>query len=218
MEIISKSYLSLLVINTFLCFSKEFGYLENYHEVNFFLDKLENKFHSVIPKDNKFLMKISNIMKIGKFKAEVNLLKNYKVYKLDKKYQQYYEEINSIIKKEIPKFCGEDILYLTVLIKDAVDSFKLKNEKYKKVIIIDNSFEYMFGKLLLKYLKNNYWIDILKIIPSYELTKNLNIEFDYIILLNEIDVGDLVTSVIKISNENILKGDYDLEKYDILKK
>ncbi|MGL4903638.1 MAG: hypothetical protein ACRC3I_11310, partial [Cetobacterium sp.] len=72
--------------------------------------------------------------------------------------------------------------------------------------------------LLSKYLKNNYLLNILKIIPSYELNKNLNIEFNYLISLNNLDIENIMVPIIKISTENVLNNDYNLEEYDILKK
>ncbi|MGL4865686.1 MAG: helix-turn-helix domain-containing protein, partial [Cetobacterium sp.] len=180
-----------IVIDTFLCFDKEF-YLEKFDdEVENFLNKLENILNIDIPNDDEFLMKVTNVIKIGKFKAEVNLSKNNENYKLENEYEQYYEKINFVIKEIIPKFCNDDILYLTILIKDTIDKLKLHNKKYKKVIVVDNSFNQILGTLLSKYLKNNYLLNILKIIPSYELNKNLNIEFNYLISLNNLDIENI---------------------------
>ncbi|MGL5592560.1 MAG: hypothetical protein ACRDDH_01275, partial [Cetobacterium sp.] len=79
-------------------------------------------------------------------------------------------------------------------------------------------FNQILGTLLSKYLKNNYLLNILKIIPSYELNKNLNIEFNYLISLNNLDIENIIVPIIKINTENVLNNNYNLEKYDILKK
>ena len=127
-------------------------------EVDLFLKKLELKLNIEIPQDKDFLMQISNAIRIGKFKAELNFLEHKELHKLDKNYKKYFMEINSIIKELIPKFYLEDIIYLTILIKNTLDTTDLNQKKSKNIAIIDNSFNHIYGKILLKYIKGNYYV------------------------------------------------------------
>lgn len=189
-------------------------------EVDLFLKKLELKLNIEIPQDKDFLMQISNAIRIGKFKAELNFLEHKELHKLDKNYKKYFMEINSIIKELIPKFYLEDIIYLTILIKNTLDTTDLNQKKPKNIAIIDNSFNHIYGKILLKYIKGNYYVNILKILDNYQLKDFLKNEHDvdFILTLNDINTKKSTVPTIKMDFEYILNSVCELEKHGFLKK
>lgn len=189
-------------------------------EVDLFLKKLELKLNIEIPQDKDFLMQISNAIRIGKFKAELNFLEHKELHKLDKNYKKYFMEINSIIKELIPKFYLEDIIYLTILIKNTLDTTDLNQKKSKNIAIIDNSFNHIYGKILLKYIKGNYYVNILKILDNYQLKDFLKNEHDvdFILTLNDINTKKSTVPTIKMDFEYILNSVCELEKHGFLKK
>ena len=190
------------------------------NEVNLFLKNLEFKLNITIPKEQDFLMQVSNAIRIGKFKAELNFLEHKELHKLDREYKKYYVEINNVIKEIIPKFYLEDIIYLTILIKNTVDMNDLEHKKPKNIAIIDNSFNHIYGKMLLKYIKGNYYVNILKILDNYQLKdflKNEN-EIDFILTLNDINVKKTKVPTIKMDFKYILNNVCELEKHGFLKK
>ncbi|MEG0235930.1 helix-turn-helix domain-containing protein [Cetobacterium sp.] len=190
------------------------------NEVNLFLKNLEFKLNITIPKEQDFLMQVSNAIRIGKFKAELNFLEHKELHKLDREYKKYYVEINNVIKEIIPKFYLEDIIYLTILIKNSVDMSDLEHKKPKNIAIIDNSFNHIYGKMLLKYIKGNYYVNILKILDNYQLKdflKNEN-EIDFILTLNDINIKKTKVPTIKMDFKYILNNVCELEKHGFLKK
>lgn len=190
------------------------------NEANLFLKNLELKLNRTIPKEQDFLMHVSNAIRIGKFKAELNFLEHKELHKLDKNYKKYYLEINSIIKEIIPKFYLEDIIYLTILIKNNIDMNDLEHKKPKNIAIIDNSFNHVYGKMLLKYIKGNYYVNILKILDNYQLKDFLKSEdkIDFILTLNDISTKKMKVPTIKMDFKYILNNVCELEKHGFLKK
>lgn len=111
----------------------------------------------------------------------------------------------------------EDIFYLTILIKNTLDRNLLENKSLK---IIDNSFNHMYGRMLLKYIKGNYHINILKILDHYQLNNFLENgnDIDFILTLNDINVIKTDIPIITLDFKYILNNVYELEKHGILKK
>lgn len=207
-----------LIAEIFLLFDKD-KYINNIEiETKIFLKTLELVINKSIPKDNLFLMQISNILKIGKFKIEFNFYESKELYELNKDYEEYYIHVNKVIKNLIPEFYTEDIIALTLFIKNSLDNLNVCNNMYKKIIIVDNSFNSIYGKMCLNYLERNYFVDILKIVKSYELKEIVNSKADFYIVLNYSEKIDLELSFFKVDVRSILNNSYDLEQYGLLKK
>ncbi|MBC2854870.1 helix-turn-helix domain-containing protein [Cetobacterium sp. 2G large] len=189
-------------------------------EVTLFLEKLQEKIEIAIPRSKDLLMNISNVIRIGKFKAELNFLEHKETHKLDKTYRKYYKEINLIIKEMFPKFYLEDIIYLTILIKTTVDNIEASHKKLKTIAIIDDSFNHIYGKMLIKYIKGNYQVNILKILDNYEVNDFLekNQHLDCILTLNDIHFKNKKIPTIKMDFNYILNNVCELEKHGFLKK
>lgn len=207
-----------LIIEIFLLFDKD-KYINNIEsETKIFLKTLELGLNKSIPKDNLFLMQISNILKIGKFKVEFNFYELKELYELNKDYEEYYIQISKIIKNIIPEFYIEDIITLTLFIKNSLDNLRVNNNICKKIIIIDNSFDGIYGKMCLNYLERNYFINVLKIIKSYELKETVHLKVDFYIVLNYLEKIELESPFLKVDIRSILNNSYDLEQYGFLKK
>lgn len=186
-----------------------------------FLEQLEESLLITLPKDVDFLLQISNIMRIGQFKAELNFLEHKDLHKLEKGYRSYYQEIQKIIRSIYPGFYLEDIIYLTILVKTTVDSINLNSKKPKNIAIIDNSFDHIYGKMLLKYINGNYYVNILKIIENYELKSFLKSksDVDFILTLDDFNTQNTYgVPIIKMDFNYILNNVYQLEKHGFLKK
>lgn len=206
------------IAEIFLLFDKD-KYINNIGiETKMFLKNLELVINKSIPKDNLFLMQISNIIKIGKFKVEFNFYESKELYELNKDYEEYYVHVNKVIKNLIPEFYTEDIIALTLFIKNSLDNLNIESNMYKKIIIVDNSFNSIYGKICLNYLERNYFVDILKIVKSYELKEIANSKVDFCIILNYLEKIDLELPFLKVDVRSILNNSYGLEQYGFLKK
>ena len=74
--------------------------------------------------------------------------------------------------------------------------------------------------MLLKYIKGNYYVNILKILDNYQLKdflKNEN-EIDFILTLNDINIKKTKVPTIKMDFNYILNNVCELEKHGFLKK
>ncbi|MGL5725328.1 hypothetical protein [Cetobacterium sp.] len=215
-----KQYEIDTIIDVFLCFDKKNFLKKSDYRIDVFFKRLEEKLNIDIQTKSIISIKVLKIIEISRLKKELGLSTDEKIGILWDKYKEYYFEISSIIKEVIPEIYDEDILYLTIFIKDNLDSIILKDKKNKRILIIDDSFEKMYGKIVLSYLKKNYYIDILKIINSYECDESLieRYELDFILSLSEIEIRELKIPVLNIKVENILKNSYRLESYGVLKK
>ncbi|WP_438570767.1 helix-turn-helix domain-containing protein [Cetobacterium sp.] len=209
-----------LISEIFLYFDKEVyeEYLED--EVKIFLENLEGKLNQKISLDSESLMKLSNIIRIGKFKTEFNFIDNEENHKFEKNYKKYYIYITHVIRNIIPKFYVEDILYLTIFIKDILNNTIYQNKKYQKIIIVDDSFNHIYGKILLKFIERNFYIKVSQIINGYELSEALNKELDlkFVLILGNLNIKKLEIPIIKITSSNIFNDFYELEQYDFLKR
>lgn len=185
-----------------------------------FLKMLEIKLNKDIPVNKMFLTKLSTIIKIAKFKVEFNFIKTKDVCKLSKNYLEYFYYVEYIIKRIIPEVQTEDIIYLTIFLKNELDNLKLNDDKYKKIIIIDNSFNNVYGDICLKYLERNYYVNVINIIKSYNIKDilKLDLKIDLILSLDFLENIDLQVPLIKLSTETILGNIYDLEQHGFIKK
>ena len=110
--------------------------------------------------------------------------------------------------KELNNISDDEISYLVVYFKAAIERIKLNKNKKKTVLIICN-FGYGTSKLLSQNLKENYDINIKEIIPFYELER-----YDK---LNEIDCIITTTEFKNIKHDiPIIKVNPILEKEDYL--
>lgn len=209
-----------LVIEILLSLDTEIYTKNLENEICEFLEKLEIKLKVSIPREKDFLMQISNAIRIGKFKAELNFLEHKELHKLDKEYKRYYTEISNTIKSIIPEFYLEDIIYLTILIKNTIDTISINRKEPKNIAIIDNSFNHIYGKMLLKYIKGNYYVNILKILDNYQLKDFLRNEhnIDFILTLSDINIKKFHVPTIKMDFDYILNSVCELEKHGFLKK
>lgn len=185
-----------------------------------FLKMLEIKLNKDIPVNKMFLTKLSTIIKIAKFKVEFNFIKTKDVCKLSKNYLEYFSYVEYIIKRIIPEVQTEDIIYLTIFLKNELDNLRLNDDKYKKIIIIDNSFNNIYGDICLKYLERNYYVNVLNIIKSYNIKDilKLDLKIDLFLSLDFLENIDLQVPLINLNTETILGNIYDLEQHGFIKK
>lgn len=185
-----------------------------------FLKMLEIKLNKDIPVNKMFLTKLSTIIKIAKFKVEFNFIKTKDVCKLSKNYLEYFYYVEYIIKRIIPEVQVEDIIYLTIFLTNELANLKLNDDKYKKIVIIDNSFNNVYGDMCLKHLERNYYVNVINIIKSYHIKDilKLNLKIDLILSLDFLENIDLQVPIINLNTETILGNIYDLEQHGFIKK
>lgn len=209
---------SIAEVILFLLEDKNINTLDNSTRV--FLKMLEIKLNKDIPVNKIFLTKLSTIIKIAKFKVEFNFIKTKDVCKLSKNYLEYFHYVEYIIKRIIPEVQIEDIIYLTIFLKNELDNLKLNDDKYKKIIIVDNSFNNVYGDICSKYLERNYYVNVLNIIKSYHIKDilKLDLKIDLFLSLDFLENIDFQVPLIELSTETILGNIYDLEQHGFIKK
>lgn len=195
-------------------YTRKIEFYENWVRSEIFIEKFIRR----VSENSGFDMNSDSIL----FKGLLNHLKP-AVYRIKNNINlenSIYDEIIKkeknlfiIIKKsleeieELKEISNDEVAYLVVYFKAAIERIKLNKKKKKTVLIICN-FGYGTSKLLSQNLKENYDIDIKEIIPFYELEryKKLN-EIDCIITTTEFKNKKHDIPIVKV-NPILEKEDY----------
>ncbi|WP_300393937.1 PRD domain-containing protein [Fusobacterium sp.] len=196
-------------------YTRKIEFYENWIRSEIFIEKFIRKVSEKIGLDlnhDSILFKgLLNHLKPAIYRIKNNIHLENSIYEELIEKEKYLFDIvkNSLSEiKELNDISNDEISYLVVYFKAAIDRIEIKRNKKKNVLIICN-FGYGTSKLLAQNLKENYDISIKKIIPFYELEKYER--------LNEIDCIITTTEFKNIKHDiPIIKVNPILEKEDYL--
>lgn len=139
-------------------------------EIEEFLAILKEKLNINFTIDENFLMILSYSFKLSNYKAEFNISQHQKkISHIPDSCENIFEIVNDFTKKVFRQFHADDLLFITLLLKNHILKSDGSKTSRKSILIIDNSIKHFLGKLVSKYLKNFYKINNITIISSYEL-------------------------------------------------
>ena len=132
---------------------------------------------------------------LSNYKAEFNISQHQKkISHVPESCEDIFEVVDEFTKKVFRQFHTDDLLFITLLLKNHILKSDDSKTSRKSILIIDNSIKHFLGKLVSKYLKNFYKINNITIISSYELDCffSSNIKPDLILTL---DNGKINTNI-----------------------
>lgn len=183
-----------------------------------FIQKIAEIFKVDLSLNLQSVMRVSNILRVGKLKSEYNFYENKEVYELNKHQKEDYKKIENILLSMSLKLFPEDILSLAIILKNHHENMVMDRAKHKRIVIVDDTFDHMYGNLLLKHLKNFSFIEVVKIIESYEINSLLEdlFQIDYLITIDDLQNLDLNIPLVKINREHFLDNTFDLSQLSII--
>ena len=184
------------------------------------MNKIKEFFNLELNNNLETKMRISNVLRVGDFKSRYNFYENKEVYSFNKTQKETFKKLKEIINSIFPNFYSEDILHLAIILKKHQNNNILDRDKYKRVIIVDDTFDHMYAKLLSKYLKNFSYIEVVEIIESYELNSLLEDVFqvDYVITIDDLQNFKLNIPLIKINRACFLDDSFELSQLSLIVK
>ncbi|WP_047384831.1 helix-turn-helix domain-containing protein [Cetobacterium sp. ZWU0022] len=184
------------------------------------IKEIDRVFNIDLTQNFQTVMRVSNLLRIGKLKSEYNFYENKEVYGLNKHQKEEYKKIEDILTSLSLNFYSEDIIYLGIVLKNHYENSQVDRTKHKRVVIVDDTFDHMYGSLLSKYLKNFSFIEVVKIIESYEINSLLEdlFEVDYLITIDDLQNLKLNIPLVKINREHFLDNTFDLSQLSLILK
>lgn len=187
-----------------------------------FLQELEKLLNTKLKITKELLIKVSNGIRIGEFKAKVNISEKIIKKPFEENNNFIFNAVEELIKLQIPNFHNEDILFLAIVIKEALDDFTIHKNLKKNIIIIDNSFDHLYGKLLKNYINTIYNVNIITIIDEYkvDIIHDYHNILDCIITLEELTIDKEIFSypILKIDLNDLWNSTHILEKSGVIRK
>ena len=214
-EVLTDFYLGLYNFNDKYSFFLNWINIENL--VDRLMEGLSNEFNKELREDDILrkelihhlkpcLYRINNKLYLGESISK-EVKKEY-VYLKTKTVVEYVEDIFNISLED------EEIAYITIMVKRALDRLGDLKENSKIKILIVCGFGYSTSKLIQDALINNFDVEILDNIPYNQLENYIKIK-DVDLIVTTIDFNTKTHDVIKVNpifkSEDILK----LEKYGL---
>ncbi|WP_426711407.1 helix-turn-helix domain-containing protein [Cetobacterium sp. SF1] len=186
---------------------------------NSFIKELELLLDTKLKITKEFLIKITNGLRLGIFKAKMKINEKVIENPFENNSNFIFEIVNETLKKKEIYLRNEDILFLAIVVKESLDEFIIYKNLKKNILIIDNSFNFLYGKLLKRYLNTIYNVNIIDIITEYqsELIISSIKKIDCLISLEEINLFEEIP-LIKINLNDLWNSTHILEKYGIVRK
>lgn len=220
----------LLQITDYLLGSHTYNFAMSYYynwiEIDILVKKLIDNFNKNIEvdisKDKILFDGLKNHMKptIYRLKNKIKL-ENSILTEVLNSYPKVFDETRNALKDienylEI-NFSDDEIAFLTIYFKSAIDRNKQRNKKIKRILIVCG-YGYGTSSLLEQQLKESYTVNIVKKIPRYLLEKTLKeIEIDLIVSTVKI-VEKLEVPVVEV-NSILTKEDIEkLDEHSLLKQ
>ncbi|MDX8335984.1 BglG family transcription antiterminator [Candidatus Cetobacterium colombiensis] len=187
---------------------------------NFFVEKIKEKLQIDLSNNLETKMRVANVLRVGYFKTQYNFYENNEIYSFNQAQKERFLILKEIIDEIFPKFYSEDILHLAIILKKHQRNNILDRDKYKRVVIVDDTFDHMYGKLLSRYLKNFSYIEVVEVIESYEINSLLEDVFqvDYIITIDDLQNFNLNIPLIKINRACFLDDSFELSQLNLIVK
>ena len=204
----------------------EKSYYNNWIEIDILVKKFINNFNKKIDvdisKDKLLLEGILNHIKptIYRLQNKIRLENSIFLEVLNSYPNIFYNTKNSL--KDIEKYLGiefsnDEVAFLAIYFKAAIDRNKYKRKNLKRVLVVCG-YGYGTSSLLVQQLKEIYTINIIKTIPRYLLEKTLQKEnVDLIISTVEIE-SDISVPVVKVKSILTQEDINNLDKYSLSKQ
>lgn len=209
---------ALKIVDYFLgshTYNISYSYFENWVEIELLVKKVIEKFDSYIDED---ILKDSVLYDglINHIKPTIYRIKNgieleNSIYtEVMESYGELYrltslslEEIENFIDKEFTK---DEIAFITIHFKAAIDRNRIKNKEKKKILVVCG-LGYGASNLLAQQLKENFSVEIVDTIPRHLLEKTLE----------EKNIDFIVTNLDGIENDKVIKVNAFMTNKDIEK-
>ena len=201
----------------------EKSYYSNWIEIDIlvkkFIDKFNKKIDVDISKDKLLLDGILNHIKptIYRLQNKIKLENSIFIEVLNSYPTIFYNTKNSL--KEIEKYLGiefsnDEVAFLAIYFKAAIDRNRYKRKNLKKVLVVCG-YGYGTSNLLVQQLKEIYTINIVKTIPRHLLEKTLQKE-EVDLIISTVDIEDNISIPIVKVKSILTQEDIDkLDKYSL---
>lgn len=199
------------------------SYYSNWIEIDIlvkkFIDNFNKKIDVDISKDKLLLEGILNHIKptIYRLQNKIKLENSIFIEVLNSYPNIFYNTKNSL--KDIEKYLGiefsnDEVAFLAIYFKSAIDRNRYKRKNLKKVLVVCG-YGYGTSSLLVQQLKEIYTINIIKTIPRHLLEKTLQKEkVDLIISTVDIE-NDIFIPVVKVKSILTQEDISALDKYSL---
>ncbi|MGL5981730.1 MAG: hypothetical protein ACRCZR_00245, partial [Cetobacterium sp.] len=122
-------------------------------DTSIFMNEIKKNFGLDISNNLQTVMRISNTLRVGKLKCEYDFYENKEIYNLTDIQKIELKKIAKIVDNDFYKFYFEDILYLSTILKNHSSNSVVNENKYKRIVIVDDTFDQIYGSLLVEHLK-----------------------------------------------------------------
>ena len=206
-------------------YNLNYSYYDNWVEIEMVVKKMIMDFNNYIEEDilkDKILLEgLLNHIKPTIYRIKNKIELENSVYKeVIESYPNYFNITKSILEKleysmDI-KFTDDEISFLVIHFKAAIDRNKIRNKKIKVILVC--GLGYGTSKLLAQQLKQTYDIEIMDIIPKYLIEKQRG-RADYDLVLSTVDIEDDIIDKPIIKLNTILTRDDQkkIEEFGIFK-
>ena len=198
-------------------YNLNYSYYENWVEMEILVKKLITEYNKRvdvdISQDETLIDGLLNHIKPTIYRIQNGIeLENSIYQEVLESYPQLFditsevlEDLEDFIDK---KFTKDEIAFITIHFKAAIDRNRVKSKNKKKVLLVCG-LGYGTSKLLAQQIKEFYSLDIVDIIPSHLLTKSLEKNpVDYIITTLDLENVGITQPIIKV---NPLLSNEDME-------
>lgn len=201
----------------------EKSYYSNWIEIDIlvkkFIDNFNKKIDVDISKDKLLLEGILNHIKptIYRLQNKIKLENSIFVEVLNSYPNIFYNTKNSL--KDIEKYLGiefsnDEVAFLAIYFKSAIDRNRYKRKNLKKVLVVCG-YGYGTSSLLVQQLKEIYTINIVKTIPRHLLEKTLQKE-EVDLIISTVDIENIIsTPVVKVKSILTQEDISSLDKYSL---
>ncbi|MGL4946319.1 MAG: hypothetical protein ACRC4X_01430 [Cetobacterium sp.] len=181
-------------------------------DTTIFIERIEADFNIDLSQNLSTVMRISNILRVAKLKIQYDFSEGKEIYELNPLQKLDFKKIAAIISSMFKGFYYEDVLSLLLVLKNHISSSNVTKNSYKRLVVVDDTFDGMYSSILSQYLKKYPFIEIVKNIKSYEIGELLEdvFEIDYIITVHDLLDFNLDTPLIKINKEYFLDSSFQL--------
>lgn len=220
----------LLQITDYLLGSHTYNFAMSYYynwiEIDVLVKKLINNFSKNveidISKDKILFDGLLNHMKPTIYRLKNNIkLENSILTEVLNSYSTLFEETKEAL-KDIENYLGisfsdDEISFLTIYFKSAIDRNKQRVKRIKKVLIVCGH-GYGTSSLLEQQLKESYTINIIKKIPRHLLEKTLR-EEEVDLIVSTVEISkELLIPIVKVNSILTPEDIKKLDKYSLLKQ
>lgn len=220
----------LLQITDYLLGSHTYNFAMSYYynwiEIDVLVKKLINNFNKNIEidisKDKILFDGLLNHMKPTIYRLKNNIkLENSILTEVLNSYSELFGETKKAL-KDIENYLGmnfsdDEIAFLTIYFKSAIDRNKQRVKKIKKVLIVCGH-GYGTSSLLEQQLKESYTINITRKIPRYLLEKTLE-EEEVDLVVSTVEISkELSIPIVKVNSILTPEDIKNLDKYSLLKQ